>query len=76
VSPKRSTPAAPPSVPDLLNRARAATYLGCDVRTLDRRTARGQIASYLIGGRRLYDPADLGALVASGYKPASGDTDR
>jgi hypothetical protein len=67
-------PRPTPDPADLLDRTEAARFLRQAVSTLDRYTWAGRIPHYrLPNGRTMYDPKDLSALVASGYRPASSD---
>jgi excisionase family DNA binding protein len=62
------TTALPPR--RLLTVREAAPFLRCSEKTLRRYVERREIPSYKIGGKRLFDPADLAAYIAAGREEA------
>ena len=44
---------------ELMTKREAAAYLRCGVRTLDLRVKEHEVAYYMMGGRKMFDRADL-----------------
>jgi excisionase family DNA binding protein len=59
------SPQPQPSTVLLIDRHEAARLLGVSAGTIDNMRTRGELASLKLGARRLYDVADLRALIAA-----------